>query len=85
VVIYKKGTGITGPFDDVLLFAAVSYFFLWDEQNFDFPLAEFLHAFPSFVFAAHLAAFAFGALFAFEAHFDFGLHAMFRPPSTLKS
>ena len=62
-----------------------SYFFLWEEQNFDFPLAEFLHAFPSFVFAAHLTTFAFGALFAFEAHFDFGLHAMFSPPSMIKS
>jgi hypothetical protein len=40
----------------------------------------FLHRFPSFVFAAHLAAFAFGADLDFEAHFDFGLHAMFPPP-----
>jgi hypothetical protein len=40
----------------------------------------FLHRLPSFVFAAHRAAFAFGALFDFEAHFDFGLHAMVPPP-----
>jgi len=33
------------------------YFFLWLAQNLDFPDAEFLHAFPSFVFAAHLAFF----------------------------
>jgi hypothetical protein len=33
------------------------YFFLWLAQNLDFPDAEFLHAFPSLVFAAHLAFF----------------------------
>lgn len=57
---------------------------MWEEQNFDFPLALFLHRFPSFVFAAHRAAFAFGALFAFGAHFDLGLHAMFLPPYKVK-
>ena len=35
-----------------------NYFFLWDEQNFDFPAALFLHAFPALVFAAHFAFFA---------------------------
>jgi hypothetical protein len=33
------------------------YFFLCDTQNFDLPVAEFLHCFPSLVFAAHLAFF----------------------------
>jgi len=33
------------------------YFFLWLAQNLDLPDAEFLHGFPSFVFAAHLAFF----------------------------
>jgi len=75
---------VTGPFC-VLYFKADSYFFLWEEQNFDFPLAMFLHAFPSFVFAAHFTDFAFGALFDFDAHFDLGLHAMFPPPLRLKS
>jgi len=70
---------MTGPFSCCYIVTAVSYFFLWEEQNFDFPLAVFLHAFPSFVFAAHLAAFAIGA------HLDFGLHAMFPPPLRLKS
>jgi hypothetical protein len=30
---------------------------LWEAQNFDLPLAVFLHFFPSLVFAAHLAFF----------------------------
>jgi hypothetical protein len=75
---------MTGPLDVFYTDTAVSYYFLWEAQNLDLPLAEFLHRFPSFVFAAHRAAFAFGAHLAFEAHLDFGLHAMF-PPLTLKS
>ena len=78
-MIYKKRTGMTGP---LFLYTntVVSYYFLWEEQNFDLPLTEFLHRFPSLVFAGHRAAFAFVALFDFEAHLDFGLHAMFSPP-----
>lgn len=36
----------------------LTYFFLCAAQNFDFPLAEFLHFFPSLVFAAHFGVFA---------------------------
>ena len=39
-------------------FFSLRYFFLCTGQHFDLPLGLFLHCFPSFVFAAHLAFFA---------------------------
>jgi hypothetical protein len=45
-----------------------SYFFLCDAQNFDFPAAEFLHLFPSTVFAAHLGFFTFFAFAMFPPY-----------------
>ena len=45
-----------------------NYFFLCDAQNFDFPAAEFLHLFPSTVFAAHLGFFTFFAFAMFPPY-----------------
>jgi ABC-type uncharacterized transport system permease subunit len=45
------------------------YFFLCKLQNFERPTAKFLHAFPDFVLAAHLAGFLAAALEAGLAGF----------------
>jgi len=39
------------------VFLFTVYFFLCAVQNLDLPTAEFLHSFPSLVFAAHFAFF----------------------------
>jgi hypothetical protein len=41
---------LTGP-----CYLCKGYYFLCEAQNFDFPVAVFLHFLPAFVFAAHFA------------------------------
>jgi len=50
-----------------------TYFFLWLAQNLDFPVAEFLHFFPSFVFAAHATFFAVAIFPPFKRIFELSI------------
>jgi hypothetical protein len=64
-----------GEFDEIgeKIPFTYTYFFLWAAQNLDFPDAEFLHLFPSFVFAAHATFFSVAIFPPFKRIFELSI------------
>ena len=52
---------------------------MWELQNLDLPLAEFLHLFPALVFAGHLGFFVLAMLFLLSVDFCSLIIAIFVP------